>query len=233
MVLILWVLLGRGIVAEGFFLGGVLSSNIEIGAPDTIRIFPIKFQVSCCWLEGYFRTLDLHICHIFTSLATAAFILDKLMGKMTRLLIFPAAGLFLCVICYSTSEPAESQPGCCLVPLRWKPACLRLGLLWSCLLPFNPELSDFLGHFYLCHLILVLVPLLSVLWPGALCPSSLVLILSSLWIHSISLVSVMALLSSTQPRQAAEQLLQGDPVWKRCAFHRRWGHAFLSKYGFI
>ena len=148
--------------------------------------------------------------HIFASLATSGFILDELMGKMTRLLIFPVVGSFLCVICYSISEPAESQPGCCLVPLHWKPARLRLWLLWSYLLPFKLEMSDFLGHFYLWHLILVLMPLLSVLWPRTLRPGSLVLLLSSSWIHSISLVSVMAVLRSTQLRLAAEQLLQGD-----------------------
>lgn len=86
------MLLGLGF----FFRGGSLSSDIEIGAPDTIRVFPIKFQVRCCWLEGYFKMLELQIGHIFASLATAGFILDKLMGKMTRLLILPAVGSFLC-----------------------------------------------------------------------------------------------------------------------------------------
>lgn len=147
----------------GYFWGGSLSSNIEIGAPDIIKIFPIKFQVRCCWREGYFRTLNLHIGYIFASLATAGFILDELMSKMTRLLILPAVGSFFCVICCSTSGPAESQPGCCLVPLHGKPACLKLWLLWSYLLPFSLEVSDFLGHFYLWHFILVLMPLLSAL----------------------------------------------------------------------
>lgn len=181
-----------------FFEGGSLSSNIRVGVSDTIRIFPIKFQVRCCWLEGYSGTLDiihrsyLHIRHSFTILPTAFFNLDKQMGKMTRLLIFPAVGSFFCVICYFTSEPAESQPGGCLL-LHWKPASLRLWLLWSYWLPFSLEMSDF-GHFYLWHLILVLMPSLS-----ALCPSSLVLLFSSLQIHSILLVSIMSLLSSTQP----------------------------------
>lgn len=176
--------------------GGSCSSNIEIGGLDIIRIFSIKFQVRCCWLEGYFRTLHLHIGHIFTSLATAGFILEELMSKMTRLLIIPAVGLILCVICNSTSEPAESQPGCCLflftgnLPVS-DSGCYGVAfqsgdvwLPWT-LLPvsFDSCVDAF--------------ALSTVNWSPV--SQLLVLLLSSSWIHSVSLVSVTALLSSTHP----------------------------------
>lgn len=95
------MLLGWFLVVGFFREGGLggrgwrcsLSGNRNFGC-RCIGIFPIKFQVRCCWLEGYCRTLDLHIGCIFTSLATAVFILDKLIGKMSRLLIFQQSAHF-------------------------------------------------------------------------------------------------------------------------------------------